>query len=185
MHHLIEDLAAILKQVSRPGDYYTTGTQDVHIPRLVVEGVGTVAFPLLPVQAAELIAAAERAPYGRGSETLVETDVRRTWQLDAERLRIGGRRWEEDLAQILARVTEGLGVGRQVRAELYKLLVYDTVAFFVSHRDTEKAPGLFATLVVVLPCDYTGGELSIRHKEREVRLDLRSTDPAEVAFAAF
>ena len=38
--------------------------------------------------------------------------------------------------------------------------------FFASHRDTEKAPGMFATLVVVvvLPSTSTGGELLVRHK---------------------
>jgi hypothetical protein len=31
---------------------------------------------------------------------------------------------------------------------------------------------MFATLVVVLPSPYAGGELIIRHKGREVRLDV-------------
>lgn len=70
-------------------------------------------------------------------------------------------------------------------AEFYKLLLYDPGSFFVSHRDTEKAPGMFATLVLVLPSSSTGGELLVRHKGREVRLDLHSEDPAEAAFAAF
>jgi len=66
-----------------------------------------------------------------------------------------------------------------------RFLVYDTGSFFVSHRDTEKAPGMFATLVVVLPSLYTGGELCIRHSERAVCLDLASPEPSEVAYAAF
>ena len=72
-----------------------------------------------------------------------------------------------------------------VAAELYKLLVCDEGSFFVSHRDTEKTDGMFATLVVVLPSDYTGGELLVRHQGREVRFDLRCSDPAQAAFAAF
>ena len=36
---------------------------------------------LLPAQAAQLIAVAERAPYGRGGETLVDTAVRSSWQM--------------------------------------------------------------------------------------------------------
>src|SRR5207342_1723526 len=31
----------------------------------------------------------------------------------------------------------------------------------------------------------TGGELVVRHKEREVRLDLRCEEPSDIAFAAF
>ena len=44
---------------------------------------------------------------------------------------------------------------------------------------------MFATLVVALPSSFAGGELVVRHKGREVRLDLRCDDPAEAAFAAF
>jgi hypothetical protein len=63
--------------------------------------------------------------------------------------------------------------------------VYDAGSFFVSHRDTEKAPGMFATLVIVLPSLYTGGELLVRHRGQEARLELNITEPSEVAFAAF
>jgi hypothetical protein len=44
---------------------------------------------------------------------------------------------------------------------------------------------MFATLVLALPSEYSGGELVIRHKGHEVRLDLKRDDPAEAAYAAF
>jgi len=185
MSHLTQDLAALLHQVRRPGSFYVSGSVDIHTPRVEVEGVGTLALPLLPVQAVQILEVAERAPYGRGSATLVDTEVRRTWQVDAGRVRIGGRYWEQELARVLERVTVGLGVSGRVRAELYKLLVYDAGSFFVVHRDTEKAPGMFATLVLVLPCDYQGGELLIRHKGQEARLDLHPAEPSVATFAAF
>ena len=72
-----------------------------------------------------------------------------------------------------------------VVADFYKLLVYDTGSFFVNHRDTEKAAGMFATLIVVLPSLYTGGALLVRHRDREVRLELSCPEPSQVAFAAF
>ena len=80
---------------------------------------------------------------------------------------------------------EGLGVDEPIDAEFYKLLIYDRGSFFVGHRDTEKAPGMFATLVIVLPSLSSGGELLVRHAGREIRLDLRCEDPSEAAFAAF
>ncbi len=178
-------LANVLGQVQRVGDYYASGTQDIHPPRLSVDGVGPVSLPLLPVQAEQLVAVAEQAPYGRGSETLVDTGVRRTWQIDAAQVRIEGRRWAEDLAEMVERVRDGLGVAGRVEAALYKLLVYDTGSFFISHRDTEKAAGMFATLVLVLPSAFSGGELIVRHRGREARLDLHRDEPSEVAYAAF
>jgi hypothetical protein len=185
MSNLAQDLADILRDVRRPGDFFATGRCEIFAPRLEVDGVGPIALPLLPAQAAALVAVAEQAPYGRGSDTLVDTDVRRTWQIAAERVQLGGRHWDQDLADIVARCAAGLGISEPVSAEFYQLLVYDTGSFFLSHRDTEKAPGMFATLVVVLPSLYSGGELCIRHGEREVCLDLFSPEPAEIAYAAF
>jgi len=179
------ELAAALSTVCVPGDFHAAGTIELPLPRLEVQGVGAIALPLLPAQAAQIIAVAERAPFGRGADTIVDTDVRRTWQIGADRIRIEGRRWAQTLEAIVGRVAAGLGVTATVVPELYKLLVYDQGSFFVGHRDTEKAPGMFATLVVVLPSVHTGGELVVRHKGREVRLDLSGTDLSEAAFAAF
>ena len=185
MASLTTELAEILHTVQRPGDFYTTGTTDIFAPRLEVAGVGPIALPLLPVQAQQLIAVAEQAPYGRGEATLVDTEVRRTWQIDPERVQIGGRHWEQTLADIVARATAGLGVTGPVVADLYKLLVYDPGSFFVNHRDTEKAAGMFATLIIVLPSIYTGGALLVRHRDREARLELSCPEPSQVTFAAF
>src|SRR5262247_4906111 len=93
MVSLTTELADILYTVQRPGDFYTTGTTDIFAPRLEVTGVGPIALPLLPVQAQQLMAVAERAPYGRGEATFVDTEVRRTWQIAPERVQIAGWHW--------------------------------------------------------------------------------------------
>jgi predicted 2-oxoglutarate/Fe(II)-dependent dioxygenase YbiX len=185
MSAITDQLFTLLQNVQRPGDFCTAGTLEIFPPQLEVDGVGRIALPLLPAQSDQLVAVAERAPYGRGQDTLVDTEVRRTWQIDAGRITLGGKHWQENLDAIVSQVTAGLGVSVKIRAELYKLLVYDTGSFFVSHRDTEKAAGMFATLVIVLPSLYKGGELLVRHRQDEMKLDLRCNDPAEVAFAAF
>lgn len=135
-------------------------------------------------QARGLIELAERAPYGRGGETLVDPAVRKVWQIAAPRVAIGAR-WQRTVDAIVADAMHGLGVSGSVRAELYKLLVYDVGSFFVEHRDTEKVDGMFATLVVVLPSAHEGGELVVRHRDRDVRVDLRREDPADIAWCAF
>ena len=102
-------------------------------------------------------------------------------------LRFGsaGATGTQTLAELVADAARGLGVSEPVAADFYKLLVYDAGSFFVDHRDTEKAPGMFATLVIVLPSAHSGGELVVRHLGREVTLDLRPEDPSEIGFAAF
>jgi len=89
------------------------------------------------------------------------------------------------LQQLVADAALGLGVSEPVAAEFYKLLVYDAGSFFVGHRDTEKAPGMFATMVLMLPSAHSGGELIIKHLGREVVLDPRPEEPSEIGFAAF
>ena len=141
-------LAKILQKIQRPGDFYASGVTEIFTPSLAVTGIGPIALPLLPVQAEQLIAVAEQAPYGRGEETLVDTQVRRTWQIEAARVELGGRHWQSALDRIVKQAVTGLGVSQPVTAELYKLLVYDAGSFFVSHRDTEKAPGMFALSLI-------------------------------------
>jgi len=182
---ITEELAKILALVDRPGDFYAVGRTELLVPRIEVEGVGLIALPLLAAQAKRLIKVATRAPYGHGAETVVDTKVRRTWQMEASRIAIGGKHWAHTLAGIIARAVEGLGVTGSVTAALYKLLIYDKGSFFVSHRDTEKVPGMFATLVLTLPSQSEGGELVVRHKDRQVRLELKCDEPSEIAFAAF
>ena len=179
------EFADLLATVSRPSLFCVAGTQQILAPGLTVEGIGPVALPLLPVQAEQLIAVAERAPYGRGEDTLTDINVRRTWQIGPDRVRIAGSHWPATMQAILARITEGLGVADPISAELYKLLVYDQGSFFVPHRDTEKVAGMFATLVVALPSVSEGGDVVVRHKDREARPDLRCEEPSDVAFAAF
>jgi predicted 2-oxoglutarate/Fe(II)-dependent dioxygenase YbiX len=178
-------LPKLLGSIERPGDFSVGGVRPSLLPTIDVEGVGRIAFPVLPAQAEQLIAAAEAAPYGRGTETVIDRDVRRTWQVATGSLRVDGRHWDKTLAEIVAEAARGLGVIEPVAADFYKLLIYDSGSFFVDHRDTEKVPGMFATLVIVLPSAHSGGELVVRHLGREVTLDLRPDDPAELGFAAF
>jgi len=185
MDSINDALAAVLQDVRTPGDFYAAGHCALHVPLIEVDGAGPIALPLLPTQAAQLIGVAERAPYGRGGETLVDTAVRRTWQIGADRVRIAGKHWTAMMDSVVERAATGLGAGAGVVAELYKLLVYDEGSFFVNHRDTEKSAGMFATLIVALPSLHTGGELEVRHRGRDVQLDLRCADFSELAWAAF
>jgi predicted 2-oxoglutarate/Fe(II)-dependent dioxygenase YbiX len=185
MTTITTDLAQLLGTVRCHGDFYAAGTTELAPPNLSVDGVGLISLPFQQGQLAQLIASADLAPFGRGEQTIVDTAVRKTWQIDAARLHFGGRHWQRALDTIVATVSAGLGVRDPVTAQLYKLLIYDTGSFFVEHRDTEKSAGMFATLVIVLPSVYAGGELLIRHREREVRLPLACEDPSDAAFAAF
>jgi hypothetical protein len=185
-NHKLKRLEALLTGVKRAGEFFVQGSLDAPIPRVEIDGLGVLSFPVPASQIQSIIKRAHRAPYGRGEHTIVDTSVRNAWQLDSADMRIGGKAWEKTFHQIMSTVIAGLGCsGMKVSATLYKLLVYETGGLFRPHRDTEKADGMFGTPVVVLPSSHGGGELIIRHGTREVSVNLSSPDVSQLTFAAF
>lgn len=188
IEHIVNDggLEELLLSIDRPGDYCVGGRLYAAMPKLTVEGVGDLSFPVPESQLRTLAAAAHRAPYGKGSKTLVDTSVRDCRQIDADKIRLSGRGWQVSLDEVMNRVARGLGLSRDLLgAELYKLLIYEPGGFFSAHRDTEKSDGMVATLSVALPARGAGGELVVRHGNRETVFDMNAEEPSEVAFAAF
>ena len=179
-------LEKLLRSIDRPGDFCAHGRRFVPMPRLEVDGAGLLSFPVPEAQVRALIGAAERAPYGKGPDTLVDTSVRDCWQIDSMRVRLSGKAWPDTLEEILDAAAAGLGCpSGRLDAQLYKLLIYETGGFFSPHRDTEKADGMIATLSISLPTIGAGGELIVRHRDREVAVDMSAGEPSELAFAAF
>ena len=64
-----------------------------------------------------------------------------------------------------SRVAAELGVDSAtvVKAELYKLLLYQEGDHFIPHRDTEKTDGMFATMTILLPSQHMVSNLCITH----------------------
>lgn len=175
-----------LEAVQRPGGFCTHGRLFAPMPRIAVGGTPALSFPVPEAQAKALIAIAERAPYGRGQETLYDDAVRNCWQLDPDCIRIEGRTWRQTFEQILEETAGGLGFAADaIAAELYKVLIYEPGGFFAPHRDTEKRDRMVATLVVTLPTAGSGGDLVVRHRGREQVVNMRTDEPSELVHAAF
>jgi hypothetical protein len=47
---ITQDLAKILADVDRPGDYSVSGRAEFLAPRIEVDGIGLIALPVLPAQ---------------------------------------------------------------------------------------------------------------------------------------
>lgn len=108
------------------------------INSILVHDVGNIAgFPLQEAAARQLIEKARQAPYGKGSETFVDTSVRNTWELDASQLDLSPQ-WASTIDKACAWVARQLGITAPVRAELYKMLIYEKGAMFKAH--TEYVP---------------------------------------------
>lgn len=90
----------------------------------------------------------DQAPFGRGTNTVVDTNIRHTWQLGTDKFHVAlSSSWLHTLAVILDGVCSGLGLldDRRVEAQLYKLLLYEQGSFFKAHKDTEKVWGRTVT----------------------------------------
>ena len=132
-------------------------------PAIEVAG-RTLACPPTPEAIEWLSSIAEPAPYGRGEETLLDTAVRDALQVSADKVSLGGPAWKRLRAKMLREVTKAMGL-REAKLELktLKLLVYQADGHFSMHADTEKSPGMVASLALVLPGEYAGGALRIEH----------------------
>ena len=183
MEQAIEEL---LLAVDRPGDFCAHGRLLAPMPRLDVKGAGALSFPVPEAQVQALIAVAECAPYGKGPATLVDRTVRDCRQMDAAQIHLAGVGWRDTFGRVLTAAADGLGCpADRLDAQLYKLLIYEPGGFFASHRDTEKADGMVATLSISLPVAGAGGEIVVRHRGRERTVDMTAAEPSELAFAAF
>ena len=47
-------------------------------------------------------------------------------------------------------------------------------SFFKSHKDTPRSENMFGSIVVVLPTEFKGGELLLRHDDKEFKYDYAS-----------
>ena len=74
---------------------------------------------------------------------------------------------------------------QQVEFELYKLVYYEKGGHLVSHHDTEKAPGMFATLVIQLPAGHKGGALVVSHKGETKVFDFQDDSRDNFFYTAF
>ncbi|KAF2089411.1 hypothetical protein K490DRAFT_5230, partial [Saccharata proteae CBS 121410] len=142
-------------------------------PGLHIEDVGTIGFPLSRRDAEDIIKKSHLAPFGKGEETIVDTSVRNTWEINPEQLRFQNPAWAEYLTSIVTNATRELGVQEEthVQAFLHKLLLYEEGAMLKPHQDTQKAPGMFGTLVITLPSAHEGGLVKASHNGKDLTFE--------------
>jgi hypothetical protein len=179
-----QQLLETLRKIDRPGTFCASGRLPPILPGLEVAGVGPIALPLEKRRTAALKKRARQAPYGNGTQTLVDTDVRRVWEIDADQITLANPEWRGVLAQAVGAAQSELGL-EKLQAHLYKLLLYEPGCFFLPHRDGEKLDRMVATLVIALPSVHKGGELVVRHEGRQATVDFAPQSAFHTQFAAF
>ncbi len=151
-----------LEKIDEKISFFSTKSHPFFIPHLFINGIGEVPLPLVDIYAEKIKKMAIQAPFGKGSQTIVDTSVRNTWEIDASEITLKSDKWDKFLQSCIHTIKTDFGIENiEVDAALYKLLLYEKGSFFKKHQDTERKKGMFATLVIVLPCQYKGGEFDI------------------------
>ncbi len=167
------ELRALLDDVDTHslGSFATSGSIPHAVnPGISINDLGSIGLPLSRRDALELSKVAHKAPFGKKTETLVDETVRKTWELNSSQFTLQNPDWQRCLQGLVGRVADELGViggAKAVRAELYKMLLYQEGAFFERHKDSEKASGMFGTLVVALPSGHQGGDVQTSFGNQE------------------
>src|SRR6266568_1218941 len=82
-------LSEAIGQATRSAKFCVAGCLPVVDPGIEVDGLGAIKLPLKPAMAKKLVAHCRVAPYGKGTETLVDKKVRNTFELGALIVRHG------------------------------------------------------------------------------------------------
>ncbi|MEO2016980.1 MAG: 2OG-Fe(II) oxygenase [Fuerstiella sp.] len=180
-------LLRLIGKIDRPMTVCSFGDRSLILPGLNVEDTGSIGLPLGETQARQLIDLCEQAPYGKGTDTVVDTKVRRVWQLGPENFVLTNSKWPAFVDSLLADVQSEFGLAsNELKAHLYKLLVYERGSFFLPHSDGEKLDGMVATLVIALPSLHEGGELLVTHDGQTTTIPMTGAASGfEISFAAF
>ena len=129
----ISSIVNTLDSVTRLGSFASGGPLLLPLPVLKFNKVESIArLPVSERKAKEIKAVCSQAPYGLGQETIVDTTVRNTWQLDPSQFTIMNPQWDSHMEKLAAVVKDELGCdpALNVRCELYKFLLYEQGSFF-------------------------------------------------------
>ena len=182
-----EKVLKVLREIKGSGSFVSTGTKSFIFPGMEIMGVGEIGFPVSEIESKEIIKVAHKAPFGKGSETVINLEVRSGWEIDANKITFINNEWGKFIDEIIEQIKPELGIQEyHVTANLYKLLIYEKGDFFLTHKDSEKEMGMFGTLIIGLPTKHTGGELIVKFDGRAETIDF--SEPSrqyQIPYAAF
>lgn len=128
-----------IEAVQSAGSFATFGClQEFVLPGISVGGTGPIALPLSTQDKQSLIRVSRQAPFGKGNQTLIDETVRKTREIDGSNVSFSNKLWDGWLDRVVTKAAKELGVAAgpdNVRAELYKMLLYEKGAMFKPHKE--------------------------------------------------
>ncbi|THU88049.1 hypothetical protein K435DRAFT_762164 [Dendrothele bispora CBS 962.96] len=113
-----------------------------------------------------------QATFGRGQENVLDETYRKAKKLDLNDFATTFDVLDTGImSAVYTHLLDGSSENQFIRAELYKLNVYDKGSFFKAHKDTPRGGNMFASLVIIFATEHQGGSLILRHDGREWAYD--------------
>ncbi|KAI1173489.1 hypothetical protein F4777DRAFT_445744 [Nemania sp. FL0916] len=156
-------LALALDSIESKGDFATTKRYQLAPTPILQVDDEIFSLPLNDRDAKTIKELCQQAPFGKGNQTVVDPEIRQTWELGADRFRLTNPAWPAFFEGLLLNVCQNLGITGNVNASLHKLLLYEQGSFFKAHKDSQKAEGMVATLAICLPSKHEGGDVHLCH----------------------
>ncbi|KAL8838689.1 MAG: hypothetical protein Q9176_004929 [Flavoplaca citrina] len=141
IHNICAALEESLSSLTTIGSFATAGKVPGDVSTgLSIDGIGRIAFPLIEHQAKQIVDVCHQAPFGKGSETVIDESVRKTWELNPNQFNLVNPTWNSTVTELVDTVSIELGCDPDVSVEahLHKLLLYVDGAHFQPHQDTEE-----------------------------------------------
>ena len=190
-------LKEILDDTDHKGDFCVgknISTKIPHLsPRITIKGMEDneqFAYPLIDYQAKRIRSFAEEATVRKGLDTVLDKSIHKAWEIDAAQVKFCDlERWQTALKQIVLDCSASLGINTSqqanVTANLYKLFLYEPGGYLKKHHHTEKESGMFGTLIIQLPSNFTGGAIHIEHAGEKKTFDFSSNSSEGLYATAF
>ena len=106
---------------------------------------------------------ANPAPFGKGSQTVYDENIRKALEIKAERISI-----ESDNSTYFNYFNNIIPKNKKFVFKLYKMQIYEVGGKFEKHKDTIHSPNHYATCVVNIPTKFKGGELILYNSDNSI-----------------
>lgn len=162
--NFISDKVGLNKLVSKcviqSSDIVTTGT--IFKINVSVQDESCNLISVVPNNLKQLLEIAEKSLFGRGSETVFDESVRKAKEIKKDKLVVHDNNF---LSHIAFQIRRDFKIANNLRFELHKLNFYETGSFFNQHMDTMYGKDHIATLLIVLPFSFKGGNLKLQFED--------------------
>ncbi|KAG8943182.1 hypothetical protein FRC03_002602 [Tulasnella sp. 419] len=164
------------KILTHPVPFQCSGTIKLDEPLTLLAKVGDkvigLDFPLPSEGAADtlkpMIDLCEPAVFGRGKENVLDPTYRDALVLPTKTVGLVSPSFSLipilNIVEKLLLTSHEQLESKKIKAVFEKCNVYGKGGFFGSHADTPRGEGMFASLVLILPSHFSGGELILRKR---------------------